>query len=231
MLKKVIGFTIGIVIIACMMTFTVMAQYDLGNVVWDQEGDPPGSWVAWTVASDNLLGSKPYDGKHLDLDVLSKAKNLYLEFNEEVELVDIILCGDGNGWGWTPSSFAVNGTSVSIPVADISAYSDFVAGTDGFLVLAKTGVSENISGLVKTAILLNDGETPPAAVAPETTVAEIAPAVADTTAAPEPAPVVASTPSVTTAPQTGDTTIMIFASVMMIAAVCVVILRKKITVK
>ena len=92
-----------------------------------------------------------------DLEVLAEAKSVSFEFNEEVESIRLMFCGDGNDWGWAENEIEVNGTSVTVTLADLEGYDGFIAGTQGLFVLT-VDYSTISATILKSAVLLMGGD-------------------------------------------------------------------------
>ena len=230
MKKRSTGITIVILLILVLVlgmfpvSVSAADTYDLGTKVYlGPDENPVGLWVAW----------RTWDG-NLDFEILAEAKTLSLEFNEEVNAVTFIFCGDGNGWGWAENRYEVNGTSIVVTMADLKDYDTFVEGNEGLFVLTVNDYSI-LSGTILKSAVLNFGEAPAAPVVVEEAAAveevpatpvvvEEAPAapIAGEAAAVEEAP---PAPVAPVAPAVGDNTIILVILIVVLAGVNVMIKR------
>jgi len=236
MFRKIMGFIICAVIIAGMMAIPATAMFDLGEY---KAIEADGAMNGW--ATDGVNEIEDY----LDFETAAAARYLYLEFTNPVDTLHVIVFGDGNGWGWPDTTFEVDGgTSLLIDLTDPDQAPDWEDLTNGtqikILITIDYGTNLDEIGLIK-ALLLNDGETPPAdgaGEAPEADIGAEAPDAGESAPAGDntpvddssPAGVPDNAPSGTESPKVGDNA-MIFAVIIITAAAGIVISRKKTAAK
>ena len=210
MFKKIIGFAICAAMLACMIPFAVSA-YDLGYY-WTLEGDNEGSLVGWFT---NGTGGE----SDLEFEEFAEYRYLYLEFENPIDSLSFILFGDGIGWGWPERSVEVDGTSVLIDFADTEGYEDIMFGTAAkfMITVDYNTLLDEALGELKTAVLLKEGETPPAAAAPEESEAPAEQTPAEQAQAPE-APAAAAPAAAQASPRTGDAGMIVLVLIVMLSA-------------
>lgn len=123
MLKKSVGFIVGMIIIACMMTVMVSADdFDLGNfTLVDEESNQVNGWC--TNGVDGVA-------TNLTWDTVKNAEVLRLEFSEQIDSILLVAFGDGDDWGWDEFYVDVDGTEVEIELAEIvEDWADIISGT------------------------------------------------------------------------------------------------------
>ena len=154
--KKITGFIFCVIILACIMTLTAMADFDLGD--WHES------------EQDAKLNSFVTGTGDFTMDVLAEAEALYLEFANPIDRMGIVFFGGGNEWNWVENSIEVGGTSVTIKLKELAEYDLAIEG-DMVKMMMWIDWNQNWEDVgLKKAMLLGEfsggaaspGEAPPA---------------------------------------------------------------------
>jgi hypothetical protein len=191
--KKLIGLLLTAAMSVIMATGVFAGEFILDKNFHNTEGDHR---IWCTSGTDNIETD-------MDITDFKTATQLVIEFNRDVENINLAWLGDGNSWGWVDTSIEVNGKTMTVDVKGLWDWGPALSGTNFKFFVSDYESSWDGLEVVSAKFIGDYAEAAPAAV-------EEAPAAA-ADEAPAAATAVAS-------PRTGDSNMLILFGILFLIA-------------